>query len=315
MTDHATQSTIIDATPEQCFAVVIDFERYPDWATDVKQVTVERRDDDGEGGDVIFRAAAMGRSTTYTLRYFYGSNPLRMAWRLIDGDLTRKLDGEYEFVSVYGEPRDRGRRTTSKPTSSCPCPGVREAACRVAHHPHRARRPATASRGDGRTVILAPRGRLRHRWHQHPRRRCSTPATAWWRQVLGPAPIRPTPSSTPSSTWLVRLEDRAEADRRRASGVGCAGVVDSSGTVRSLAEHRRARRVPAAGHAAPTASGEPVVVDNDATMATLAEVRAGAAVGVDDVVFVPLGTGIGAGFVLDGRLMRGAPASPVRSVT
>lgn len=102
MIDHATQRTIIDATPEQCFAVVIDFERYPDWATDVKQVTVERRDDDGRGGDVLFRAAAMGRSTTYTLRYFYGSNPLRVAWRLIEGDLTRKLDGEYEFVTAEG---------------------------------------------------------------------------------------------------------------------------------------------------------------------------------------------------------------------
>lgn len=100
MTDHATQRTIIDATPEQCFAVVVDFEKYPDWATDVKQVTIERRDDDGRGGDVLFRAAAMGRSTTYTLRYFYGSNPLRVAWRLIEGDLTRKLDGEYEFLAA-----------------------------------------------------------------------------------------------------------------------------------------------------------------------------------------------------------------------
>lgn len=100
MSEHATQRTIIDATPEECFAVVTDFERYPEWATDVKQVTVERRDHDGRGGDVLYRAAAMGRSTTYTLRYYYGSNPLRVAWKLVEGDLTRKLDGEYEFVPV-----------------------------------------------------------------------------------------------------------------------------------------------------------------------------------------------------------------------
>ncbi len=98
MTDHATQRAIIDATPEQCFAVALDFERYPEWASDVKEVLVQRRDDDGRGGDVTFRAAAMGRSTTYTLRYYYGSNPLRFAWRLIEGDITRKLDGEYEFL-------------------------------------------------------------------------------------------------------------------------------------------------------------------------------------------------------------------------
>lgn len=100
MSDHATQRTIIDATPERCFQVVIDFERYPEWASDVKQATVVARDDDGRGGDVSFRAAAMGRSTHYTLRYYYGSNPLRIAWKQIEGDITRRLDGEYEFLPL-----------------------------------------------------------------------------------------------------------------------------------------------------------------------------------------------------------------------
>jgi ribosome-associated toxin RatA of RatAB toxin-antitoxin module len=104
MTDHTTQTVVIDASPEQCFAVTVDFERYPDWASDVKHVEIRRRDADGRGGDVLFRAAAMGRSTTYTLRYFYGSNPLRLAWRQIDGDLTRRLDGEYEFAPFPGDP-------------------------------------------------------------------------------------------------------------------------------------------------------------------------------------------------------------------
>lgn len=106
MSDYATQRTMIEASPQACFDIAADFERYPDWATDVKHVEVLKRDDDGRGGDVAFRAAAMGRSTSYTLRYYYGSNPLRIAWKLVDGDLTRKLDGEYEFVSV-----DDGART------------------------------------------------------------------------------------------------------------------------------------------------------------------------------------------------------------
>ncbi len=107
MSDHATQRTIIEAPPSLCFSVACDFERYPEWATDVKHVSVERVDDDGRGGDVMYRAAAMGRSTTYTLRYYYGSNPLRIAWKLIEGDLTRKLDGEYEFLAMG----DDGRQT------------------------------------------------------------------------------------------------------------------------------------------------------------------------------------------------------------
>lgn len=100
MSDHTTQRTIIDASPQQCFDVASDFDRYPEWASDVKHVSVDCLDDEGRGGDVTFRAAAMGRSTTFTLRYYYGSNPLRMAWRLVEGDLTRQLDGEYEFLEL-----------------------------------------------------------------------------------------------------------------------------------------------------------------------------------------------------------------------
>ncbi len=104
MFDQATKSISIEASPERCFEIVCDFEAYPQWATGVQQVEVVRRDDDGRGGLVSFRAAAMGRSTSYLLEYFYGSNPLRVSWRLVQGDLTKRLDGEYCFNPVPGEP-------------------------------------------------------------------------------------------------------------------------------------------------------------------------------------------------------------------
>jgi glucokinase len=52
--------------------------------------------------------------------------------------------------------------------------------------------------------------------------------------------------------------------------------------------------------------GVPVFVDNDGNASALAEHRAGAARGVDDVVVLTLGTGIGGGLILGGRLYRGA---------
>jgi glucokinase len=52
--------------------------------------------------------------------------------------------------------------------------------------------------------------------------------------------------------------------------------------------------------------GLPVFVDNDANLAALAEHRAGAAMGADDVVVVTVGTGIGGGLILGGRLYRGS---------
>lgn len=53
-------------------------------------------------------------------------------------------------------------------------------------------------------------------------------------------------------------------------------------------------------------TGLPVYVDNDANLAALAEHRAGAAAGASDVVMITIGTGIGGGLILGGRLYRGA---------
>lgn len=100
MSDHAAERTEIDASPEACFAVAIDFASYTEWASDIKEVEIVAHDDTGRGGDVAYRVAAMGRSTSYTLRYSYGSNPLRMSWRLIEGDVMERIDGEYEFVPI-----------------------------------------------------------------------------------------------------------------------------------------------------------------------------------------------------------------------
>lgn len=103
MVDQATQRTTIMAPPQRCFDAATDFEQYPRWARDIKEARIVATDRDGRAVDVEYRVTAMGRSTTYTLRYFYGSDPLRLAWRLRRGDATSRLDGEYTFVAVAGE--------------------------------------------------------------------------------------------------------------------------------------------------------------------------------------------------------------------
>ncbi|MEA2285944.1 MAG: glucokinase [Solirubrobacteraceae bacterium] len=52
--------------------------------------------------------------------------------------------------------------------------------------------------------------------------------------------------------------------------------------------------------------GLPVVLDNDANAALFAEARFGAARGASHVVMLTLGTGIGGGLLVDGRILRGA---------
>ena len=97
MTDRVTEHTTIAAPPEIVRAVLLDFPAYPEWAKEIKAVDVLETDDQGRGQDVRYRAAGMGRSTSYTLRYDY-SDPARVAWKLTVGDVTRKLDGHYELT-------------------------------------------------------------------------------------------------------------------------------------------------------------------------------------------------------------------------
>src|SRR5881296_2762672 len=103
MADQASQTAIIAASPQRLFDVVLDFDRYTDWIRDLKSVEVLARDDAGRGVEVRYRAAAMGRSTSYTLRYDYTNAPRELPWRLVDGDIMRRLDGSYEFHPVDGD--------------------------------------------------------------------------------------------------------------------------------------------------------------------------------------------------------------------
>lgn len=54
-----------------------------------------------------------------------------------------------------------------------------------------------------------------------------------------------------------------------------------------------------------TLSQKPVFVENDANAAAWAEYKVGAAVGEDNNITITLGTGVGGGFIVDGKLLRG----------
>ncbi len=97
MAEQATEHMSVTAPPDRCFAVVADIERYPEWAADIKEVSVHERDAENRPLLVTFRAAAFGRSTSYTLAYDYSEAPRVLAWRLTKGDITTKLDGRYVF--------------------------------------------------------------------------------------------------------------------------------------------------------------------------------------------------------------------------
>lgn len=100
MTEQATEKLVVVAPLARCYGVALDFERYPDWAPDIKDCHVLERDDQGRGTKVAFRAAAMGRSASCVLEYRYDAAPSEMSWRLLEGDIMRVYDGVYHFDDV-----------------------------------------------------------------------------------------------------------------------------------------------------------------------------------------------------------------------
>jgi ribosome-associated toxin RatA of RatAB toxin-antitoxin module len=102
MAEQATERTTIAAPPDQVYAIALDIERYPEWAEDIKEAEVVERDPDGRPLVVRFRAAAMGHSARYVLRYDHSGAPGRLAWVLEQGDIVRVLDGEYQFEPSAG---------------------------------------------------------------------------------------------------------------------------------------------------------------------------------------------------------------------
>jgi glucokinase len=105
------------------------------------------------------------------------------------------------------------------------------------------------------------------------------------------------------ATATAIIDDLAEPDSP--VGVGAAGLVSHAGEILyspNLPTVRHAQLHDALA----AVTHHPLVVDNDANVATRGEVAYGAARGHRDVLLVTLGTGIGGGILLNGELYRGA---------
>jgi hypothetical protein len=99
---EAVSDTIdIEASPEEIFAVTIDFGSYPEWNHNVKEVRVEETDEQGRGVLVWYRVDAVVKEVAYTLAYDYSDAPHSFSWTLQGGDL-KALSGSYSFEDFGG---------------------------------------------------------------------------------------------------------------------------------------------------------------------------------------------------------------------
>jgi glucokinase len=99
---------------------------------------------------------------------------------------------------------------------------------------------------------------------------------------------------------------RHAAGRASAAGVGCAGLVDAKGGMLFVSPNMPGwNDVPLAGIFSASLA-LPVRIENDVNAAAFGEFQRGAGRGVRNFICLTLGTGVGGGIVIDGKLYRGS---------
>ncbi|MBM4270411.1 MAG: cyclase [Deltaproteobacteria bacterium] len=106
---NQSYSAEVDATVDDCIAVLLDFERYPDWSTPILEAKIEETDAEGRPRRVAFALDMRIRTIRYTLEYSYAL-PRRLTWELVAGDLSG-VQGAYDLEPL---PDGRSRATCTQ---------------------------------------------------------------------------------------------------------------------------------------------------------------------------------------------------------
>lgn len=88
-------------------------------------------------------------------------------------------------------------------------------------------------------------------------------------------------------------------------GIGCPGVINPNNGIVEYSNNLRFSNIPLADMISSRLNGIKTYITNDANAAALGEVLAGAAKGASSALVVTIGTGIGGGIIVDGKIFTG----------
>jgi ribosome-associated toxin RatA of RatAB toxin-antitoxin module len=93
----AERSIVISAPPEKVFAVITDYEKYPEFLPEVKKVKVEF----GAGNvkEVSYTVDVKAKVITYTLKHT-ARPPDELAWTMVRGEMMKGNDGAWILKPV-----------------------------------------------------------------------------------------------------------------------------------------------------------------------------------------------------------------------
>lgn len=106
MADRTESSVQIAAPPAQVLAVIADFEAYPSWAKEVRQVQVLSQEGDGWADQVEFTLDAGVVKDTYVLDYDWDlldDGTGVVSWELVRAGILKQMTGSYTLAAAPGE--------------------------------------------------------------------------------------------------------------------------------------------------------------------------------------------------------------------
>lgn len=94
----ATRSIVIDAPMDRVFAVIADYERYPEFLPEVKKIRTSNR----KGNEVdVHYVADVVKTIQYTVR-LKEEAPDKVSWSFIEGDFMKDNKGGWKLEDVGG---------------------------------------------------------------------------------------------------------------------------------------------------------------------------------------------------------------------
>lgn len=115
MADRTESSIVIAAAPGAILDVIADFDRYPEWASEVKEVTVISEDGDGWADQVEFTLDAGAIKDTYVLEYDWDvaeDGTGVVSWALVSAQLLKAMNGSYTLEDTTLEDNAKGTAVT-----------------------------------------------------------------------------------------------------------------------------------------------------------------------------------------------------------
>jgi ribosome-associated toxin RatA of RatAB toxin-antitoxin module len=102
MADRTESSIDIAAKPGAVLDVIADFESYPEWATEVKRVSILTEEGDGWADQVQFTLDAGAIKDTYVLDYDWDvqkNGTGVVSWSLVEATVLKAMNGSYTLAA------------------------------------------------------------------------------------------------------------------------------------------------------------------------------------------------------------------------